>query len=146
MTNNSRHLILTLVRFQYAVDAAHERMVEGAEMDHAFDAGEFSGPAHWSDFMRAQDDIALRFGFANADVAYEVARTFGALTREPLQHLMPGEALPLPDAHRCEVCDAVIDRFVRRERGYCFDVPLCDDCRDDEIAKAERECEREVAL
>jgi hypothetical protein len=46
--------------------------------------------------------------------------------------------------HVCHLCDK-LTRFVRQERGYIFDVPLCGECRDKEIAKAERERERDDA-
>lgn len=70
MTTLKRRLVLKLVRFQLAVDAAHEAAAEVYEMDREFDGGEFSGPAIGRELARDEDRLARRFGFACADVAY----------------------------------------------------------------------------
>jgi hypothetical protein len=47
--------------------------------------------------------------------------------------------------YTCHLCDATMHTFVRGERGYVFDVPLCDGCRDHEIAKAEEARQKDEA-
>jgi hypothetical protein len=83
MTTNERRIIRIAVRFQNAVDATRARYAEAYEHDAAFDGGEFSGPAIAAREVRERDRIAQRFGFADADVAYEVAARLRALVDHP---------------------------------------------------------------
>lgn len=94
MTENTRRLILRLARFQRDVDEAERLMAEAYDKDSEFDGGEFSGPALWRGFEREQDRLAQRFGFANADVAYDVMKMLGAGIPQPA--ILHGFAAPLP--------------------------------------------------
>lgn len=74
MNAQKKQIVKKLVRFQNAVDAARFEADEAYGMSRGFDAGEFSGPAIGRAFERACDDLARRYGFSNADVAYDAVR------------------------------------------------------------------------
>lgn len=77
MTVNEARMVALCARFLNAVDVANENWAVAAEMDAAFDAGEFSGPACWRAFEADCDRLARRFGFGSAAVAYTVAEMLG---------------------------------------------------------------------
>ena len=89
MTPAHKHMIRLVVRFQNAVDATREAFAEAYDHDSEFDGGEFSGPA----IDRAEDAavarLARRFGFADEDVAYDVAANLGAVVRCPFRYPSP---------------------------------------------------------
>ena len=62
-------MVRLIARFDHAAEAA--------EMDAAFDGGEFSGPAGARALARERDRLARRFGFADADALEQVARGLG---------------------------------------------------------------------
>lgn len=93
MTETTRRFVLKLVRFQLAVEAAHARLDESFVFDRAFDAGEFSGPAYARMAAREETTAAARFGFANADAAFDAV----ALLRVGVGFFrFEGGPLPLP--------------------------------------------------
>lgn len=73
MITHAQRMTLLTVRFLLAVDTAREQWSEAAEMDAAFDAGEWSGPACERMFNAEVERTAQRFGFVNSAVAYTVA-------------------------------------------------------------------------
>lgn len=103
MTKHARRLITLAIRFQNRVDAARYAAAEVYEMDSRVDGGEFSGPAIERDLARERDRIAQRLGFASADLAYDVAKLVGAITRWPAHVFYPTDVVgpaPIPSASR----------------------------------------------
>ena len=77
MTSNKRRIVTLAARFRNYVETIEAAHAEGAGYDAGFDAGEFSGPAHWRAFAKDADQIARRLGFASFDVANAVALSVG---------------------------------------------------------------------
>jgi hypothetical protein len=73
MTAAKRRLVALLVRFDNGLEALEQRAAEAYEMDSAFDAGEFSGPAIERELVRKADRLAQRLGFASCEVAEQIA-------------------------------------------------------------------------
>lgn len=92
----NRRMLNLLIRFDNALDVARERMLEDLDMDAQFDGGEFSGPAHHREFECEADRLAQRFGFASADVAFDVANALGVRFNGCSATYM-GETMPIPD-------------------------------------------------
>ncbi len=76
MTSNKRILINRLVRFTNAVESIEQQHAEALYADAGFDGGEFSGPAHARMAQKDADRAARRLGFANAELASEIAAGF----------------------------------------------------------------------
>jgi hypothetical protein len=93
MTNNHKRLVRLLARFDHAVGQARENAELTYDMDSRFDGGEFSGPSIARALAREEDRIARRFGFASADLAWDVYNQF---MRPTSYHSVFGGPVPLP--------------------------------------------------
>lgn len=74
-----------IVRIINKVEARMESMNEAADMDALFDAGEFSGPAHWRMFNKDADQIARSLGYGSMEVVAQATRLLGLRITE-MQH------------------------------------------------------------
>lgn len=78
----------------HLIERALDLHEEGADMDAGFDAGEFSGPAHWRAFQHDADQIARRCGFGGVRSIYTHCSELGILDETSwgmLQTAMPEE-------------------------------------------------------
>lgn len=74
LTANHKRAIALCVRFLNSVVDALDAANNALDFDSRYDGGEFSGPAMNRQLTRAVELNARRFGFANADVAYNACR------------------------------------------------------------------------
>ncbi len=78
----------------HLINRALDTHNEGADMDSGFDAGEFSGPAHWRAFQQDADQIARRCGFGGVRPLYTRCSELGIMDETMfgmLQAAMPEE-------------------------------------------------------
>ena len=98
MTPNMKRLVRIITRFYNRVDVARELMLDAAELDAGFDAGEFSGPAHWNEFHDECDRLAQRLGFADAFLIDLIATRFKindpCCTAFRCSGMTPGDLIP----------------------------------------------------
>lgn len=76
MTNEGqgrRRILVLIGRYEHRADEIRARHHEQAAFDHAFDAGEWSGPAIWRAEQRELDALAQECGFASAEVLEDCA-------------------------------------------------------------------------
>ncbi len=77
MNAQTRKLATRLARLANKIDSNLDEHLEGADADRGFDAGEFSGPAHWRGHKRDADQLARQYGFSSVDVADQAAGVLG---------------------------------------------------------------------
>lgn len=83
MSRNRRRFVLLLARFLRHDDEIRASWAEAAARDAAFDGGEWSGPGCERLAERDADARAQILGFANAELARDLAHRFGITASAP---------------------------------------------------------------